>query len=215
MMEGNTLTESKSIRIRYCNKDQADANNWNKLGWHETNLAYRSKCLMAVVLVLVHNVSRLEYHNQIRLANFFNGIWNSGASIVELCKEVGKTWPLESPEIRSWKEHFCLKIFVSQRIFYWSEKPRSQHLSLCIPFPNQNVFDNWTKGYCFILCKTCWVFIGTSGSTHACHTCHCLPLFEKQKNNHVNWSVILDDQYLLCFLTERIFCYKRKIDCSK
>ena len=41
-MEGIILIESKAIRIRYRNKDQTDANNWNKFGWHETNLAYMS-----------------------------------------------------------------------------------------------------------------------------------------------------------------------------
>ena len=68
-----------------------------------------------------------------------------------------------------------------------------------------------------MLCKTCCVFIETPGSTHACHTCH---FFEKQKNNHVNISLILDNQYLcsmylLHFLKERIFFYGREIDCGK
>ena len=62
-----------------------------------------------------------------------------GNSNVELCNEVGKT---DTPKIGSWKKN----IYVFKcKIFYRSEKPRCQNLSLCIPFSNRKVFMKLNK----------------------------------------------------------------------
>ena len=81
-----------------------------------------------------------------------------GNSNVELCREVGK---IDTPKLSRLKsalrnKHFCLWTYISQRIFYRSEKPGCQKLSLCIPFPNQKVF----LGYCFMFCKNVAFLLG-------------------------------------------------------